>query len=338
MAKATIKDVAREAGVGLGTASRALTSSGPISSDTRERVLAAARRLDYHPNSQAQSLRSARTQTVGLLIPDVRNPFFAELAHSFEQESLAGGFTTFLGNANEDTVQQNRYLDSLRSHRVDGLALAPQGGATEAIEALLEDGVPAVFVDRTVEGITIPSVTSDPRPGIHQVAEHLSGLGHRRVGYISGPQQVSSGRERLRAWEDAVAEFRLDADPRLVLHGDFQQTSGEIAAVELIERGATALFAADSPMALGALDACQARHLRIGHDIDLVGFDDLRLFRLLDPSLTTVSQDVAGMGRIAAQLLQRVIAGESPEPVRLPTRLVTRSSTHPLASETGATA
>lgn len=328
MAKVTIKDVARAAGVGLGTASRALSQSGPVSPEARSRVLEAAERLHYRPNPQAQALRNSRTHTVGLLIPDVSNPYFGELAHAFERAMVSEGYTMLLGNANEDAAQQDRYLEALRNHRVDGLALAPQGGSETLLRSVVEDDVPAVFVDRTVEGLDIPSVSSDPTEGIRQVVDHLARRGHRRIGYIAGPQSVSTGRERLDAWKQTLADHGLALDADLVFYGDFQQESGRRGAAELIDRGVTALFAADSPMTLGALETCTDLHLRIGRDVDLVGFDDLSLFRYLQPAITTVSQNVIGMGEAAARMLVEAMRGQASVSVRLPTHLVERNSTH----------
>lgn len=323
----TIRDVARRAGVSVATASRVLSGAGRTSAGAEEAVREAAGELGYRTNAQARALRARKTNTIGLLISDVRNPFFGELAHAIEQAALHAQYATLLGNANEDLAQQDRYVQTLRSLRVDGVILAPQDGGSSAVQDLIDDGIPTVFVDRTVAGIDIPSVSSDPADGINQAAAHLWACGARRVGFIAGPQSTSTGQERLGVYRQAAARIGFDTSEELVHVGDFQQDSGEEGARRLLDLGVDALFAADSPMAMGALVACRERGLRPGVDLDLVGFDDIALFRHTDPPLTSVAQDIARLGSTAFGLLEQVIAGGSPPSVRLPTSLAVRHST-----------
>lgn len=323
----TIRDVARRAGVSVSTASRVLSHAGRTSPASERSVHEAAEALGFRVNAQARALRAQRTNTIGLLISDVRNPFFGELAHAIEQSALHAEYATLLGNANEDLAQQDRYVQTLRSLRVDGVILAPQDGGSSAVQDLIDDEIPTVFVDRTVAGIDIPSVTSDPGTGIRQAVRHLSGCGDRRVGYIAGPQSTSTGQERLAIYRDEAARVGFDPSAELIHVGDFQQASGEEGAQRLLAAGVEAIFAADSPMAMGALVACRERGLRPGADLDLVGFDDIALFRHTDPPLTVVSQDIALLGSTAFALLQQVMDGGAPPSVRLPTELVVRRST-----------
>lgn len=323
----TIRDVAQRAGVSVATVSRVLSRAGRTSPHAEKAVREAAIDLGYRMNAQARALRSQKTNTIGLLISDVRNPFFGELAHAIEQSALHANYATLLGNANEDLAQQDRYIQTLRSLRVDGVILAPQDGGSSAVQDLIDDGIPTVFVDRTVAGIDIPSVSSDPSVGIRQAVGHLSACGGRRIGYIAGPQSTSTGQERLACYRDAAARAGFDMSEQLIHIGDFQQVSGEEGAHRLLTLGVDALFAADSPMAMGALVACRERGLRPGVDVDLIGFDDIALFRHTDPPLTAVSQDITGLGSTAFRLLQEVMAGGSPSSVRLPTALVVRRST-----------
>ena len=272
--------------------------------------------------------RSALANVIGLLVSDVRNPFFADLAHAAEQAALAEGLVTLLGNANESIPQQDRYLDTFISQRVDGVIAAPQGEGSSSLRALLERDIPTVFVDRTVDGIDVPSVTTDSDSGIRRAVEHLAGQGHQRIGYIAGPQTTSTGRERLRSFSRAVREFGLSSDPALTYFGDFQSASGSAGAEHLLAlpQPPTAILAADSPMAVGALATLNRRGLRIGRDMALVAFDDIEWFSLLDPPLTVISHDVEAMGRIAVGLLLDVIDGHRPESVVLPSKLIIRAS------------
>lgn len=325
--RATIKDVARLAGVSVSTTSRVLSRAGRTSPAAEERVRAAAKELNYRFNLQASSLRSSRTRTIGLLISDVRNPFFAELAHAIEQAASAAGYVTLLGNANESVAQQDRFVQATRSMNVDGVILNPQGDGSGAIGNLIADGTPTVFVDRTVPGIDVPAVTSDPTVGVREAVEHLVACGHSRIGYIAGPQTSSTGRERLEVYREEVARWGLDPSEDFIFHGDYQQESGERGAEALLQRGAKALFASDSLMTLGAMVTCRRREARVGHDIDLVGFDDIAVFENTHPALTVVDQDVRRLGTDALALLLDVMRGEAPRSVRLPTSLTVRGST-----------
>ena len=328
MADITIKDVAALAGVSTATASRVLSGNPATSPQARVKVTAAVIELDYRPNAQARALRSTRSDSVGLLVPDVRNPFFADLAHTVEQAALSKGYVTLLSNANEQTEQQDRYLGTLISRRVDGIIMAPLGDGSGSIRSLIEREIPTVFVDRTIDGIDVPSVTTDSEVGIRQTVEHLASLGHTRIGYISGPQATSTGRDRFAAFTASVADAGLSQDPDLVYFGDFQAASGSTGVHALLELNdpPTALLAADSLMAVGAIDALHKLGLRVGTDLALVAFDDIEWFALLNPALSVISHSVEDMGRIAVDMLLEVIAGETPESVVLPSELITRAS------------
>lgn len=324
----TIKDVALRAGVSAATASRVLSGHPATSPDARTRVAAAARDLDYRPNAQARALRSTRSDSIGLLVPDVRNPFFADLAHACEQAALTSGYVTLLGNANENEHQHDRYLGTLISRRVDGIIVAPLGDGEGGIRSLIARGIPTVFVDRTIDGLDIPSVTTDSATGIRQAVSHLASLGHTRIGYLSGPLSTSTGRDRIAAFTAALAESGFEQAPELVYYGDFQAASGAAGMRALLnnEDPPTAVLAADSLMAVGAIALLNERGLVIGTDIALVAFDDIEFFALLNPALSVVSHSAHDMGRIAVDLLLEVIAGGSPESVVLPSELVIRAS------------
>ncbi|WP_245813823.1 LacI family DNA-binding transcriptional regulator [Rhodococcus marinonascens] len=325
----TIKDVAAMAGVSPATASRVLSGNPATSPEAMAKVMDAASRLGYHPNAQARALRSTRTNVIGLLVSDVRNPFFADLAHAAEQAALAKGLVTLLGNANESIEQQDRYLDTFISQRVAGVIAAPQGEGSPSLRAVLDRGISTVFVDRTVDGIDVPSVTINSDSGIRQAVEHLARQGHKRVGYIAGPESTSTGRERLRSFSQAAHDFGLSGDPALTYIGDFQPASGAAGARHLLAlpQRPTALVAADSPMALGALSTLNREGIRIGSDMAVIAFDDLEWFRLLDTPLTVIAHDVKAVGRTAVGMLLDVIDGHRPESVVLPSELIVRAST-----------
>lgn len=324
----TIKNVADMAGVSVATASRVLSGHPSTSEEARAAVSNAANTLGFRPNAQARSLRKTSTQTIGLVLPDVRNPFFADLAHAVEQRARDFKYLTLFGNANEDAEQQDRYFDIMLTQRVDGLIAAPQGDIAD-LQAVLDSGVPTVFVDRVIPGTAVPSVTPDNTTGIQEAVRHLTNLGHRRIGYIAGPQSTSTGRERLAAFQDALADTNADDDAGLIFFGDFQSASGAAGAHHLLElpQPPTALLAADSLMSIGAIGVCNERGLAIGTDLAFVAYDDIEAFTLINPALTVIAHDVDAMGRLAVDLLTQVIAGETPDSVILPSRLIVRGST-----------
>jgi LacI family transcriptional regulator len=324
----TIRDVADAAGVSKATASRVLSGHPATSPEARDAVQAAARRLGFRPNAQARSLRSTRTRTLGLLLPDVRNPFFADLAHAVEQKARTHGYLTLFGNTNESIEQQDQYIDLMLTQRVDGVIAAPQGDKAD-LGNLLGSGVPLVFVDRVLDGVEVPSVRPDNSTGIHEAVRYLTARGHRRIGYIGGPQFTSTGRERLHAYREALAAAGADDDAALIYDGDFQTASGTRGAHALLdlENPPTAVLAADGPMSIGAVGVFNERGILPGTDLAFIAHDDLEAFALLKPALTVIAHDIAAMGRLAVDLLIDVIGGGSPASSTIPGRLVVRGST-----------
>ena len=327
-ARPTIRDVAAVAGVSLGTASRALNGHKNVSPGNVDRVRMAVSQLGFQLNAHARSLRSERSGTIGVLVSDIRNPFFAEIARAAEVVALENGYVTLLANADESVEQQDTYLRGMVSHRVDGLLVAPQGDGTGSLTEIVASGLPGVFVDRTIDGLDVPSVTSDSRPGLREALAHLRSLGHHRIGFIAGPQATSTGRERMAVFLDEARDAGIPQSPDLVAQGDFQARSGEVGAHRLMSLATppTALIAADSLMGFGALVALKALGLRVGRDVSVIAFDDLPYASLFDPGLTVIDQDTEAMGRLAGEGLMAVIRGERPTPVVLPTRLVVRDS------------
>ena len=324
----TIRDVAAHAGVSLGTVSRVLSGHPATSPHARDRVTEAVTALGYRPNVQARSLRLTRTQAIGLLVSDVRNPFFADVAHAAEQAALAADYVTLLGNANEKVEQQDRYLETFLNQRVDGVVLAPQGRGSGSLDALIASQMPVVFVDRTVDGFDVPSVTTDSRAGLDEAIAHLVAAGHSQIGYIGGPQSISTGRQRYDDFIVALPRHGLDVDPSLITFGDFQEESGVRAAEQLLSapNRPTAILAADNLMALGALAAIRAHGLRLGTDVEVVAFDDIEWLAHFDPPISVIAQDAGTVGRCAVALLMSVINGDEPESVVLPTRFIDRST------------
>lgn len=321
----TIRDVAARAGVSQATASRALTGSAPASAGAVAQVRAAADALGYRANRAARSLRTHRTGTVGLLISDVRNPFFSELSYVIEQVAAEQDIAIITTNADERVERQSDSLRALTMQQVDGLIVVPQGGA--ALDAVAEN-VPVVLLDRRVPGVDAPVVYSDNRTGAQLMIDHLVGLGHTDIALISGPQATSTGRDRLNAALERLANRGCEPRAECLVEGDFQLASGYRAAAHLLDLPVrpSAIFAGDNLMAFGALQAIRERGLRIGQDMALVSFDDTDWFPLLQPPMTVVSQDVHALGTRAFDTLQACMDGQDTQDSRIPVQLLVRGS------------
>lgn len=324
----TIKDVAAAAGVSTATVSRVLNGHSSPTAATRDRVYDAVARLGYRPNGVARSLRVTRTATIGLVLGDVANPFFGELARAVEEEADAHGFSVIVGNADERPQRQERYVGSLLDRRVDGLLVVPTAGESPLLAEAVRRGTPVVLVDRTLPGLDAPTVAVDGRDAIHGLVGHLTGLGHRRIGVIAGPRTVSTGRERLAAVTEALDAGGLPVPVELVRYGDFQLASGQRGAAELLDLSSppSVIFAADNLMALGALLEIRRRGLRIPADVGLASFDDLPWFALHQPPVTAIAQPVAELGREAVTVLRALLDGTVPTVRPLRARLVARDS------------
>jgi LacI family transcriptional regulator len=325
---ASIKDVAAEAGVSVATVSRVLNRHPSVSAGARERVLAAVEALGYRPNAVARSLRTDTTRTLGLVISDVMNPYFTELARSVEEEARALGYSVIIGNADERPELQDHHVTTLLDRRIDGLLVSPtDGGSPRMIEAA-RGGTPMVFVDRWIPGVDVPVVRSDGRDAVRDLVAHLHGLGHRRLAIIAGPAATTTGRERVDAFRAALGEFGLSLPDEYIGQGDFQADSGRRVTEGFLDlpEPPEVVFAADNLMALGALDAVRARGLRVPEDVALAAFDDIPWFVHTDPPVTAIAQPTGELGRAAVRALVDRIAGRRPESVALPARLVVRRS------------
>jgi LacI family transcriptional regulator len=337
-----MRDVARLAGVSEATVSLALAGSPRISEPTRARVTEIANRIGYTPHAGARALRPDSTHALGLVVSDVANPFFAELAGQIERIAAAEGYSLVLCNSDEDAGRQDGYLSSLLAgSRVDGVILVPTEAMTPGIKAAGAAGANLVLLDRpiTVRGRDTagsrlrgaPVVRGSAAGALADVAELLVGLGHRRVGVIAPPLRNPVGRERRDLLVDGLRARGLDGADITVVAGDFRQHSGERAAERLLRRRRppTALFAGDGLMAIGAMKALRRAGLRIPADVSLVAFDDAPWFDLLDPPLTTVAQPITELAAGAVRAMLALLRGEPPQPATPPCRLVLRGSHAP---------
>lgn len=327
------KDVAALAGVSPAVVSYVL-NGGPrgVAPETRARVLAAVEKLDYRPNGIARSLRINRTMTLGLIIPDTANPFFAELARALEEAAFAAGYTLLIGNANDEQERQTAYVRTFLQQRVDGLLLVPAHGPVACLAELQRSQKPWVVLDRRVEGLDdVVQVLADNRGGAAEAARHLLGHGRRKIACIVGPQDVMPSQDRMAGWRDALAEAGLRPSRGLLRHVPFGRHAGYRAALDLFaprRRRPDAVFVASDEQAIGALRALAELGVRCPDDVAVVSFDGIAVGAYLLPSLTTMAQPFTRLGREGvANLLARMTGQEHAQQASvLPVSLVARGS------------
>jgi DNA-binding LacI/PurR family transcriptional regulator len=330
---ATMNDVARVAQVSIATVSHVINGTRFVSPERVERVQSAMRELDYTPDATARSLRVGRTNTIGLVIPDNSNPFFAELARRIEEAGFDAGYTTILGNSGERPDREHQYVSTLVSKRIDGLIIAPFRAVDRALtRLLLKAPIPTVVIDREDVLPTADVVLHDDAGGGRQAAQHLLELGHREIACVADPPHDAPSPGRLEGFLQALAAAGVDVPDDAIVQGDYHFESGREATRRLLATGRrfTALFAANDLMAAGAIREALAHGLRVPEDLSVVGFDDAPLAEMISPALTTVRQPLQQMGDTAVSLLlARMDAGEAEPRSRqvLPTSLVVRDST-----------
>lgn len=307
----TIRDVARLAGVGQATVSRVLNGN-PARPETRERVLKAAAELGFVPNQLARGLVARSTRTIGLVIPDITNPFFPAVTRGVEDGASSGGYSVFLCNTDNDPAMEDLDVRRLCEHRVDGIIFVGTTDRRDLLESLLTQGIPVVLTDRPVEDLDADSVLVDNTAGARAACRHLIGLGHRRIGLVAGTSRTRTGQDRVAGYQDALREAGIPIDPSLIEQGNYTMESGRRAAQILFGRfpRPTAIFAANDVMAIGVMQAAEEAGLTVPDDLSVVGFDDIEFASMVRPALTTVRQPAYEMGRVAMTMLHERICGE----------------------------
>jgi LacI family repressor for deo operon, udp, cdd, tsx, nupC, and nupG len=330
-ARPTIYDVARLAGVSTATVSRALNDTGQIAPGTRAAIDAAVEQLGYRPNTIARSLVTKSTQTIALLLPDITNPFYAALVAGIQKQALEAGHTMLLCTTEGDPEREEQYLNLLRAKQVDGALVDGLRLPPDRIARFVRDGFPIVCLDRDVDSTSVPLVQVDNRLGARLATEHLLSLGHLRIAHVSGAPELRISEERVEGYRDALRAAGLTPDPGLVRPGYFSEEGGYEATRNLMNRGYSALFAANDLSAVGAIAALAEQGYRVPDDISVVGFDDLRLAAFTTPPLTTVHQPAAEIAERATKLLIDLTRGKriAKQLHVLAPELVVRASTAP---------
>jgi len=326
----TIKDVAARAGVSTATVSRVLSGIEGDGSQFRRQVVQAAQDLDYHPNRLARGLRLRQRELIGVMIPDLQNPFFTGTARGVESVLCEAGYTLLLGHSDGLAERERTHLGVLRGEGAAGVVLIPGNGPGASYELLRTWGIPVVAVDRAPSGLEVDLVTSTNREGARDAVAHLLSLGHRDVAFINGPEAFDVAQKRLAGYREALAAAGAPQPEAFIIHSDFRQAGGCAAMNTLLDLASPprAVLIANNLMTLGALQAIHERGLRIPEDVAVVSFDDMPWATSLRPPLTAVAQPAEELGRTAARLLLERL--QDPHRlvrrVVLPTRLMVRAS------------
>jgi LacI family transcriptional regulator len=333
---ASIKAVARLAGVSVATVSRVLNDSGPVKDETRRRILEVVESLGYVPHGAARSLTTNQTDTLGVLLPDIYGEFFSELIRGIDSAARRQGYHVLVSGSHENREEVQAVLRALRG-RVDGLILmTPSAGMLEALRSVPPGALPTVLLNCPPGGLPFDSVNVDNHGGAVAMVRHLAGLEsrrYRRIAFIQGPPGNHDARERLRGYRDAVRALRLDSAPALEIPGDFSEEAGCRAGEWLLGLPVRpdAVFAANDAMAIGCLHALRQAGVQVPEEIGVAGFDDIPIARFMSPPLTSVGVPIAELG---AHVLERLLEsvrhrGEgirTPRHEELPPALMVRGS------------
>ena len=331
MKRPTVQDVAREAGVSPSTVSRALHTRGYASPDVRDRVRAAAEKIGYVLDHNARNLRSRTSTSIGVLISDLRNPFYADLAAGIEEELRAAEYQMVLVNDNADPAEEMRAAETLLAMRVPGVIVTPV--TADCPRMLRDNGVHVVCADRELRRSGGDVVLSDNKAGARELTEHLIGLGHTRIGLLIDETKWSTGAGRLAGFRAAHVAAGLALDESLIGYTSFDAEAARRTTRDLLNgHQVTAIISANNVLAQGALAELKDRRLKIPRQISLAAYDDVPWMSLVEPALTTVDQHTVELGRSCARLLLARIREELPARrriVRVAPRLIIRGSTGP---------
>ena len=328
--RATIRDVAREAGVSVATVSRVFNDSGPVNEETRRRIQEVARRLHYAPDSAARSLITRRTHTLGVLLPDLYGEFFSEVIRGIDQTAQGSGYHLLVSSSHNERSEIEAALRAMRG-RVDGLIVMTPDVDAQALVTNLPESHPVVLLNCAVEGTAYDAINVDNESGAYAMAHHLLDLGHRRIAFVAGPDRNVDSAERQRGYRAALRDAGVATRPALELAGDFTDAGGYAAAQQALalEPRPTALFCANDSMAIGALSALRDAGVRVPEEMAVVGFDDIPVARYMSPPLSTVHVAIGELGAMATRTLLGAVEHKGQHVRRretLPTALVIRQS------------
>ena len=330
----TLKEVAAELGVSTMTVSRAINNRPNVDEQTKKKIMEVVTRMGYTPNLVAKSLISSKTYTIGVVIPEISHSFFPEVVKGIEEVANSHNYQIFLTNTSDSFEKEKAVIEALRAKRVDGILISTSltNNDYSFYKRLVESGLPMVFFDRCISDVGISCIGVNDKSASRQFTEHLINKGYKRIGYLSGPKQLSIGKDRFEGFMEAMLLHNLPVDENLIIENGFNEKGGYHAMNKLLELPVSqrprAVVAVNDPVAFGAMDAIREAGLRIPEDIAIVGFtNDIRA-SLVNPPLTTVHQPAFEVGKKAASKIIKTIEYEDEpvENVELITKLVIRQS------------
>jgi LacI family transcriptional regulator len=327
-----MKDVAKRAGVSPSTVSHVINETRFVSQELRDRVLRAMRELNYQPSTVARSLRTKKTHVVALVIPDITNPYFPEVARGVQDVAEENEYSIILCNTDRMRGRELRFLKALRGQWVDGLILNPSEVTSRDLQDLQNAQIPVVLIGSQIDHPDLDVVMVDNIQGAYDAVSHLIDLGHHRIGLVGGSRAASSGEQRFQGYIRALTDHDISIDEEIITEGRFTREGGYESMKRLLalQSPPTAVFASSDVMAIGALMAIQGEGLQVPSDVSLVGFDDIAEASTTTPKLTTISQPKYQTGKVAARLLFDRVEGISPgerQKIVLSHQLVIRDST-----------
>jgi LacI family transcriptional regulator len=335
----TILDVAKEAGVSFGTISRVLNEDKHVKAETRERVLRAIDRLGFVANRQARILAGGKSGTVGVLVPDLGTEYIGEIMRGADAELALGGYGIILYTTHRIAKKEADYVAACLQGMADGLLLVLPRNPSDFVGTLVRRKFPFMFIDHQGTGKDSASVSAANWQGAYEATEYLIGLGHKRIGFITGWVDLKPAQDRLKGFQSALRTNHIAEDAELILEGTFAQPDGYHAGLHFLslKNPPTAVFASNDVMAMGVMDAVRERGLSVPEDVSVVGFDDIYQSAHVHPALTTVRQPLEKMGCVASQMLLEIMRNPEGkrERIELPTELVIRDSCRAVRESSG---
>ncbi len=328
----SLNDVARKAGVSIATVSRVINNGTNVNEETRAKVLKAVKDLKYQPSRVAKRLRSRSSSSnmLGLLIPDIQNPFYVDVLRGVEDVAYENNYAIIMCNFAQDEKKEKMYLDILQQESVDGLIAAPAHDKDVNVINLLNAGLPIVCVDRGLVGKEVDVVVVNNRDGAYQAVDHLAKNGYKRIAYISGQKKIPSSKYREQGYREALEDNGLFIDEDLIKYGDSKHNSGVKLCDELLSMShpPDAIFTGNNLITLGALETIHKKKLKIPEQVAIIGFDDMYWSISLNPPLSAVRQPAYEIGRRACELLIQRISDPSRSVIQmtLNTKLILRES------------
>jgi DNA-binding LacI/PurR family transcriptional regulator len=329
----TVKDIARKLGLHHSTVSRALRDYSDISEETKQKVRTLAREMNYSPNIVAQSLKTKRTKLIGIIVPEILHNFFSRAISGIENVVYRKGFVPIVLQSNESSEREVLNIDAMITNRVAGLIVSISQTTTsgEPFQRLIDKKIPLVFFDRVVMGLEAGYVISDDQEGAFQGVRFLIGKGYKKIVHISGPEELTICKNRLKGYQKALQENNIPQDPDLIYHGTLHEKNGYETMQEILNKGSLpdAIFAVNDPVAMGAYKKIKEEGLRMPEDIAILGFSNNEISSYLDPALSTIDQFPGKMGELAAEILfDRIEGKKSKKTIKnLATQLIERETT-----------